>query len=397
MKWETVKLCELCSVITKGTTPSNIGASFTEQGIKYIRSEMLTSSKNVEGEFLHISQETHDKLKRSQLQAGDILFSMAGVYLGKTAFLRQEDVPANTNQAVAIIRVDHGKCNNEYVYYFLNIPEVVKTANTISGQSAQPNINLAQIGQLIIKLPPVEAQERIVDILSSYDDLIENNQRQIKLLEEAAQRLYKEWFINLRFPGYETTPIVDGIPEGWEKKRLVDIASAQYGYAFDGSLFNSERNGTPIVRIRDIPNGTTNDYTTETADAQYIVHNGNILVGMDGEFHINSWSGDDAYLVQRTCCIRPYEKEINGWLLYAIYDPIKFFEKTLVGATVSHLGKKHIDTIVLLTAPKKLYKPFSDFFDKRQVLLNQNRRLTESRDRLLPKLMNGEMEVNNGI
>ena len=84
---------------------------------------------------------------------------------------------------------------------------------------------------------------------------------------------------------------------------------------------------------------------------------------------------------------------MKGWLLYAIYEPIKFFEKTVVGATVAHLGKKHIDSIELLTGPKQLYEPFQLYFEKRQLLLNQNRKLAEARDRLLPKLMSGEIEI----
>jgi histidyl-tRNA synthetase len=132
-------------------------------------------------------------------------------------------------------------------------------------------------------------------------------------LEEAAQRLYKEWFVDLRFPGYENTPITDGVPQGWKKERLVDIADVQYGFAFDGSLFNADGNGMPIIRIRNIPDGITKDYTTEEADEQYIVKNGDIVVGMDGEFHINSWSGEDSYLVQRTCRIKPHNADMNGY------------------------------------------------------------------------------------
>lgn len=113
---------------------------------------------------------------------------------------------------------------------------------------------------------------------------------------------------------------------------------------------------------------------------------------MDGEFHINTWSGDTAYLVQRTCRIDPHDPKVKGWLLYAICEPIKLFEKTVVGATVAHLGKKHIDTITLLCGTEDLYKPFQALFEKRQALLNQNRKLSEARDRLLPKLMSGEME-----
>lgn len=263
----------------------------------------------------------------------------------------------------------------------------------ISQGTAQDNLSWQKLSTIEFPAPPNEIQRRIADILSAYDDFIENNRKQIKLLEEAAQRLYKEWFVDLHFPGYENTKIVDGVPVGWKKEKLINIANVEYGYAFDSSLFNSQRKGMPIIRIRNIPNGTTDDYTTQEADEQYTASNGDIIVGMDGEFHINSWSGNTAYLVQRTCKIEPKNEAMKGWLLQAIYKPIKFFEKTVVGATVTHLGKKHIDTIELLTGTDNLYVPFKELFDKRQLLLNQNILLAETRDRLLLKLMSGELEV----
>ena len=263
----------------------------------------------------------------------------------------------------------------------------------ISQGTAQDNLSWQKLSTIEFPAPPIEIQRRIADILSAYDDFIENNRKQIKLLEEAAQRLYKEWFVDLHFPGYENTKIVDGVPVGWKKEKLINIANVEYGYAFDSSLFNSQRKGMPIIRIRNIPNGTTDDYTTQEADEQYTASNGDIIVGMDGEFHINSWSGNTAYLVQRTCKIEPKNEAMKGWLLQAIYKPIKFFEKTVVGATVTHLGKKHIDTIELLTGTDNLYVPFKELFDKRQLLLNQNILLAETRDRLLLKLMSGELEV----
>ena len=130
------------------------------------------------------------------------------------------------------------------------------------------HVNIPVIRTLPVELPNIEVQKKTADILKVYDELIENNQKQIKLLEEAAQRLYKEWFVDLRFPGYEDVEIVDGVPEGWKKEKLVDIADVQYGYAFDGSLFNINKKGVPIIRIRNIPSGTTDDYTTEEADAR---------------------------------------------------------------------------------------------------------------------------------
>lgn len=288
--------------------------------------------------------------------------------------------------------------NPKYVYpdfltYFLLAPqqqyELLGTANG----ATVAHVNLPTIRNLEINLPELEVQHRIADILSAYDDLIENNRKQIKLLEEVAQRLYKEWFVDLRFPGHEHTKIVDGVPEGWKRRKLVDIAQVQYGYAFDGSLFNSQKIGTPIIRIRNIPQGQTEDYTPENVDSQYLVYNGDIIVGMDGEFHINTWAGDTAYLVQRTCRIKALTSDLNGFLLWAIYEPIKYFEKTVVGATVAHLGKKHIDTVEILVPTEKFYLPFKSLFEARLLLMNQNRALAEARDRLLPKLMSGEVEV----
>lgn len=279
-----------------------------------------------------------------------------------------------------------------YMAYAMN--QQLQLLKVMSSGSTTKFLTMKMLTQLSIDLPSIETQNRIATILSRYDSLIENYQKQIKLLEEAAQRLYKEWFVDLHFHGHENTKIIDGVPEGWEKKKLIELVDVQYGYAFDGKLFNNNGEGMPILRIRNIPDGITSDYTSEEASEDYIVHNGDIVVGMDGIFHINSWSGDDAYLVQRACSFRPKEECMKGFIFQAIQEPIKFFEKTLVGATVAHLGKKHIDSIEFCI-PKnfELYQPFSKFYNQRQGLLSQIRLLTEARDRLLPKLMNGELKV----
>ena len=283
---------------------------------------------------------------------------------------------------------------NKFLFFVLKSHDYVNYIRGVKTGTTVQMVSKRNVEEYHFLCPPKETRKRIVSILSRYESLIDNYRKQIKLLEEAAQRLYKEWFVDLHFPGYETTKIIDGVPEGWEKKKLVDMVDVQYGYAFDGKLFNSNGEGMPILRIRNIPDGITSDYTTEEAQDCYIVHNGDIVVGMDGIFHINSWSGGDAYLVQRACSFRPKEECMKGFIFQAIQEPIKFFEKTLVGATVAHLGKKHIDSIELCI-PKnfELYQPFSKFYSQRQGVLSQIRLLTEARDRLLPKLMSGEIAV----
>lgn len=393
MIWQTNELSKICKI----GDGAHASLKRIKSGIPYLTAKNIIKSGVDYSNMDYISEETYNKhfKKKSnaltQPEKDDILYSIIGS-IGGVYVVQDEKI--GISSSVAIFRANTDVVIPRYLAYFLKSADFDAQIQAIKGGVAQGFMSLGKLGSVNISYPEdIKYQEKIVDILSSYDDLIENNQKQIKLLEEATQRLYKEWFVDLRFPGYEDVAIVDGVPEGWQKEKLIDIADVQYGFAFDGSLFNSQGKGTPIIRIRNIPRGTTSDYTIQEADDQYIVSNGDIVVGMDGEFHINSWSGETAYLVQRTCKFTPKKELMRGWLLQAIYEPIKFFEKTVVGATVAHLGKKHIDTIELLTGPDDLYAPFNDLFNKRQLLLNQNILLSEARDRLLPKLMSGEIEV----
>lgn len=393
MSWGKVKVGDCCEV----TSSKRIFFSeYVDSGVPFYRSKEIIESSNGQAisEPLFISQEKYDEIKNhfGVPQPGDMLLTSVGT-IGVPYIVREKDYFYFKDGNLTWFRNFSDELNSKYLYFWVKSSEGQSVLNNTTIGSSQKALTIASLKGLEIPCPPAPVQKRIVEILAGYDDLIENNQKQIKLLEEAAQRLYKEWFVDLRFPGHETTPIVDGIPEGWRRERLVDLVDVQYGYAFDGSLFNTAKNGMPIIRIRNIPSGNTDDYTTEEADSQYIVHNGDILVGMDGEFHINSWSGPDAYLVQRTCSFRPNNSEMKGYLLQTIYEPIKYFENTVVGATVAHLGKKHIDTINVLTCPTNLYVPLQDYYEQRQLLLNQNWLLAEARDRLLPKLMSGEIEV----
>ena len=393
MRWGKVKVGDCCEV----TSSKRIFFSeYVDSGVPFYRSKEIIESSNGQAisEPLFISQEKYDEIKNhfGVPQPGDMLLTSVGT-IGVPYIVREKDYFYFKDGNLTWFRNFSDELDSKYLYFWVNSSEGQSVLNNTTIGSSQKALTIASLKGLEIPCPPAPVQKRIVEILAGYDDLIENNQKQIKLLEEAAQRLYKEWFVDLHFPGHETTPIVDGVPEGWRRERLVDLVDVQYGYAFDGSLFNTAKNGMPIIRIRNIPSGNTDDYTTEEADSRYIVHNGDILVGMDGEFHINSWSGPDAYLVQRTCSFRPNNSEMKGYLLQAIYEPIKYFENTVVGATVAHLGKKHIDTINVLTCPTNLYVPLQDYYEQRQLLLNQNWLLAEARDRLLPKLMNGELEV----
>jgi type I restriction enzyme S subunit len=249
-----------------------------------------------------------------------------------------------------------------------------------------------------LQIPDLPAQRQIAAILSAYDELIENNQRRIALLEKLAEEIYREWFVRLRFPGHENVKVVKGVPKGWEQKRLPDVADITYGFPFEGSRFNGNGIGRPIIRIRNIPESSTTDYTDEVAGDKYIVRHGDLLIGMDGEFHINHWHGNDAYLVQRVCRLKAKQPALEGYLAHAIRAPIKHFESILMGATVGHLGATHLKGVVLLVPPEPFYPQLhilNDIHQQKLTFAKMVRNLAESRDKLLPRLVSGKLPVEN--
>ena len=182
-EWKEYKLGELTELITKGTTPSSLGGKFVEKGINYIKSEAVGYDGTLDrSTFVCIDEAMHQKLKRSQLEKDDILFSMAGIFLGKNALVPEDVLPANTNQALAIIRLNKNKANPKFIHYYLRQRNVIDFVNNMSGQSAQPNINFEEIKSIDIKLPELKKQIEIADILSSLDDKIDLLHHQNKTL-----------------------------------------------------------------------------------------------------------------------------------------------------------------------------------------------------------------------
>lgn len=390
-QWKNYELKYLCKEIidcVNKTAPTSPNPT----KYKMLRTSDIKNGKINLDNLNCVSHEIFKKwTRRGKLEKGDVIFTREAP-LGEVGLVKNPD-NYFLGQRLVLFRANQDVCDNRFLLYALMYHDNKQAIIAKGVGSTVPHLRVPECEKITISAPALPTQRRIADILSAYDDLIENNRKQIKLLEEAAQQLYKEWFVDLRFPGHEHTKIVDGVPKGWKKERLVDIANVQYGYAFDGSLFNSKKSGMPIIRIRNIPDSQTQDYTTDTAESQYLVYNGDIIVGMDGEFHINSWAGDTADLVQRTCRIKPFNNDLNGFLIWAIYEPIKYFERTVVGATVAHLGKKHIDTIQILVPTEQFYLPFKALFDKRLLLMNHNKKLVEAHGCLLSKLMSGEVEV----
>ena len=397
---EYVKLKDITTKITKGTTPSNIGATFTDEGINYFRSEMLGKSKYLDKSsgMMFISENTHNKLKRSQIETGDILFSMAGIYLGKLAIVKAEDVPANTNQAVALIRFNKG-VNIDYLYYFMVQKSFNSYVNCMSAQAAQPNINLKQIGNLQIALPTDEQQKRIADILSTYDNLIENNNKRIKLLEQMAENLYKEWFVRFRFPGYEDVEFEEKKPRGWQvgtedKNHFAPTIFRYDEFGIIGSFVRGKNitaaqmieGNIPVISAGLQPSGYHNEanvfgenltISASGANAGYLQYNLNDI-----------WAADCSY----------YQDDATIWF---VYNTLKYLQPVIsnlqCGAAQPHVYPKNINRLCILIPTEELIHKYNDsvkpYYDEIKVLNQHNQLLTKQRDLLLPRLMSGKLEV----
>jgi len=390
------RIANLGTVIT-GSTPSSNNPELFGDVYPFITPTDIGSGRTV-NTSRKLSEAGYKKFNTRMLPPLSVCFVCIGATIGKICMTSEYSL---TNQQINSIVVDTSRHNPYYVYYLLST--FAEKVASIAGGAATPIVNKTNFENIKASMPSLFLQNKIATILSAYDDLIENNLRRIKTLEEMAQNLYREWFVNFRFLGYENARFVDSplgeIPEGWRVENLFSIADVTYGYAFKSSLFNTDGLGKPVVRIRDVLSGVSKTFTTEEPNKKYLVENGDILVGMDGDFHMGFWVGGQAYLVQRVARFRA-KKDIGTYLLFlSLIDPIKRFNSTITGTTVAHLGDKHLKTINILLPDKEFLSYCNSILESYLGLIIslklKNGVLQKTRDLLLPKLISGELDVSN--
>jgi type I restriction enzyme S subunit len=202
-----MRLKEVCDLITKGTTPTTIGHSYTNEGINFIKSESITNSKFLNNTiYEHIDKITDAKMKRSRIKENDLLISIAGIYLGKIAIARNTDIPANTNQAVAIVRLNKKKVDVDYIYYYLSQTHINKHINNLSSQSSQPNLNLDLLGEIEFDYKKLDKQKKISSLLSLIDHQIIINEKINNDIEKITKIIYDYWFVQFDFPDENDKP-----------------------------------------------------------------------------------------------------------------------------------------------------------------------------------------------
>lgn len=289
-----------------------------------------------------------------------------------------------------------GKADLKFVKYMLD--EFKVYMQQISKGTTQDNLSLEKLRRIKFYVPSYETQQKIAHILSRYDEAIENNNKRIKLLEQMAQNLYKEWFVRFRFPGYENCEFENGIPVRWKYKNLFDVVNVTYGYAFASELFCDDESLNPVVRIRDILDNYTKTFTSEECSDKYIIKENEILIGMDGIFHMCMWNGEKAYQNQRVVKLTAKTEVYSNYFLFLAVQPqIKFWEQTIAGTTVAHLGDKHLKRINVLIPSDDILKQatikFNLLMKQKNSLFKANKNLVKQRDLLLPRLMSEKLEV----
>ena len=332
-----------------------------------------------------------------------------GITIGRSGtvgfpyLIKQDFFPHNTT---LFIKNFNGN-NVIYIYYLLKSLNL----NEYKSGSGVPTINRNHLHPLkVTATKNKETQQKIAKILSDIDNKIEVLHQINDNLAELAKTIYDYWFVQFDFPDENGKPYKSSggkmvynevlkreIPEGWEVDNIFNMASIQYGFPFSTDFFNENKIGVPVIRIRDIKDNQISNFSTEEKiDSKYIIKKGEILIGMDGNFHINYWANDNCYLNQRVVKIQGIELS-NIYLKEQIEPYIKTREKSISRTTVGHLSDKDLRSINIIIPNNLIMIKINSFYNntlnKFIENLQQIQHLQSLRDWLLPMLMNGQISV----
>ena len=387
------KLKDCCLSISDG---DHLPPPKTDKGIPFITISNINSTNHIDfKDTLFVPKAYYDNLdKIRKPQPNDIIYSVVGSF-GKPVLIK-ENKQFVFQRHIAILRPNNEVVDSRFLYYIMLSRDFYMQADTVAIGAAQRTISLTSLRNMKVNLPPLPTQHRIATILSRYDSLIENNQKQIKLLEEAARRLYKEWFVDLHFPGHENTKIIDGVPEGWEKKRLSDIANIIMGQSPKSEFYNTEGDGIPFHQgvgsygYRFVVDNVYSTSFTRIAEPNSILFSVRAPVG---RLNITK----NKIVIGRGLASINHKMGYQSYLYYLLKE--NFFKDNIIGngAIFASISKDELYNLAFFIPSDEIVKRYDAIANKIdnniQYVDSQIRLLTEARDRLLPKLMSGEIAV----
>ncbi|MBE9640775.1 restriction endonuclease subunit S [Salipiger mangrovisoli] len=389
----------------------------SETGIPVISAKVVKSGRILDGIEQTIAPEYYaDWMRRGLPQVGDVVMTTEGP-LGEVARLDETSARYALGQRIVTMRGRERVLDNGFLKYLLMSSGIQERLQSRATGSTVAGISQKSLRSMPLPLAPFAEQREIASILGALDDKIELNRRMSATLEDMARSLYRSWFVDFdpvhakmegRQPAYmdEATAALfpdrfgdDGLPEGWAVSSIYEISRVQYGAPFKSSAFNAEKNGRPLVRIRDLKNQQAGVYTTETHPKEYLIQPGDTVVGMDGDFTPYTWCAEPSLMNQRICCFVPLNERDHAFVRLAIPALLKAEEDAAVATTVIHLGKKDIDTFSVVLPPSSILHAFGQranpLLSKMVAAGIEAKTLAALRDSLLPKLMSGELRVGD--
>ena len=392
--WNEVKLEEIAEVVGGGT-PSSKEDSYWNGDVNWVTPADLSGYM-----FKHISYGERKITKLGLSKSSAKLHPKGTVLMTSRApigYLAIAGDEVATNQGFQSLRCKTDKVDNNFLYYILHLYK--EGIQAIASGATFPEVSGKKVKGFKIKIPPLLTQRKIASILSAYDDLIENNLKRIKLLEEKAQLTYEEWFVRMKFPGHETTPINQetGLPEGWERKNLVDCCDLTMGQSPKSEFYNDQGNGLPFHQgVKDYGFRFPENSSWSTAGNR-IAQTNSILFSVRAPVGRLNVAIEKIILGRGLAAIN-HKKGWNNFLLYQLQKI--FFEDNLMGggAIFSSVTKKDVERIKLIHATNELTGHFNEIAfhvdEAIKVLTKQNKNLKEARDILLPRLMTGMIDVD---
>ena len=389
MSGKKVKLGEICDFINGGAWSDK---EYVSYGIPVLKVSNFKPNGFSVNDINYLPVESAEKYRKNELKLDDVIIATVGSHptlkdsaAGRSCVINSRIVGFYLNQNAVCLRTKNKNIlNQRYLGFLVKTPSFLHYIQS-SGRGAanQMRIAIGTIKEYEFVLPQIEIQGRIADILSAYDDLIENNQKQIKLLEEAAQRLYKEWFVDLHFPGYEHTKIVDGVPEGWIKRNVNEIVTFHRGY--DLTKENMKKGQYPVVGSTSII-GYHNEYKIEGPG---------IVTGRSGSLGQYQLIWDNYWPHNTSLYISDF-KNHSVFYIFSLLQTLNFSALNNGGA-IPTLNRNTLSNIEVLEPPVSLQVKYSliakNIYSQINIKYRQIKMLRQARGCLLPKLMNGEVEV----
>lgn len=398
MSWVEIKVGDIGRVIT-GNTPPRKNPEYYGSDYKFIKpTDMEIGQRFTPFTEDCYSLEAFKKYKKSLVPPLSTCVVTIGS-IGKKMTLASEE--CFVNQAVNAVIPDKDKYDPYFVFYALkNMLPKVKNADT-GASSGRENVSKSNFMSLTLEVPnDIEIQKAIALKLSCFDDAIENNLKRIKLLEEAAQNIYKEWFVHFRFPNYENTTFdkETGLPEGWKLIPFSNVADFINGYAFKPSHHSPI--GLPIIKIKELKNGLDENTPRNSGDEiplKYHFDDNTILFSWSASLGVYWWANGKALINQHLFRVEPYQEVSKEHFYYSLKEAVTDFRNRANGATMKHIKRSELDKVFYTKPNPEISNIFSNHISpilKQSIFLNkQNQKLKEARDILLPRLMNQTIEV----